>query len=178
MPLASEGFDRLRYGRPRVRILCVALVLAMAAGCSGGSGQPTPGGGSAASDGLGAGPFPTLSPRAEDSGQSACSLPARVPTPDWVPTDLPWPPGSYVSRDLGTDGHRAEVVVPVSQQEFARFFRQRWPRAGYSLGEGDAEPGKELDQEFSGPSGQGSVKAEVVLCNPGYQLVFFTFAPS
>jgi hypothetical protein len=175
-----EEIDRRRRRR-RTWMLCAAMSVALlAAGCSRG-GAGTSGGastGNAESLALGAGPLPSLSPRTDASGAPACSLPPRVATPDWIPTNLPWPPGSYVSRTFGTGAQRAEVIVPVSQQEFARFIHDRWPSAGFRLGEGDAEPGKEMDQEFRGSSGEGDLKARVVLCNPGYQLVFFSFTSS
>ncbi len=133
--------------------------------------EPTAGTTSVA--GLGSGPMPTLVPA---SGGQPCAFPGRVPTPSWVPADLPWPAGSYVSRELGSgDSHAAQVVVPVSQQDLAAFIADRWPKAGYTLGDSDAEPGRELEQEFDKGGSEGKIKAQVVGCDPGYQSVFLTY---
>jgi len=83
--------------------------------------------------------------------------------------------GSYVSKDVGNgDAHAAEIVVPVSQQDLARFIADRWPRAGFMLGDSDAEPGRELEQEFEKDGNEGKIKAQVVGCDPGYQSVFLS----
>jgi hypothetical protein len=149
----------------------LAVVAVTLAGCARHTEANASGGGS----GLGMGPMPSLTPVAEASGLPPCTLPPRVPTPGWVPPDLPWPDGSYVTRDLGgTDTHRAEVIVPMSQPDFARFIQERWPNAGYAMGESDAEPGKELEQGFSKGGAEGGIKAEVVRCDPGYQSVFLS----
>jgi hypothetical protein len=153
-------------------IAALAVALALVA-CGDGS---TNGGGADATSGLGVGAMPTLSPLG-GAGASPCTLPPRVQTPSWIPANLPWPDGSYVTKDFGGSGNSAAVVVPTSQQAFAAFFRDRWPKAGYTLGEGDAEPGRELDQEFASGSAEGHIKAQVVTCDPGYQLVFLTYRP-
>jgi hypothetical protein len=126
--------------------------------------------------GLGAGIFPTLSATGQ-GGAEACALPSRVATPDWIPSDLPWPARSYVTKDLGPSGsvERAEIVVPAPQLDLANYIQDRWPKAGYILGESDAEPGKEIEQRFGKGGAEGAIKALVVTCDPGYQDVFLSF---
>jgi hypothetical protein len=81
-----------------------------------------------------------------------------------------------VHEDLGErDGIRqAKLVVPVDQQTVATFIEERWPAAGYELREGDAEPGKEIDQEFGTADLEGAAKFQVVNCNPGYQELYLS----
>jgi hypothetical protein len=156
----------VRYGRSAAALVVLSLA---AAACAHGSAPAAQGSTGVA---LGAGPMPTL---VAASGGQACMLPARVPTPSWVPADLPWPAGSYVSRDLRSgDSRAAQIVVPVSQQDLAAFIADRWPKAGYTLGDSDAEPGRELEQEFDKDGREGKIKAQVVGCDPGYQSVFLS----
>lgn len=135
---------------------------------------------SCASDGgdvraLDGGALPTLSPVPGGAGP-ACELPPRIDAPTWIPADLPFPTGTYVYEDLGErDGIRqAKLVVPVDQQTVAAFIEERWPAAGYELRDGDAEPGKEIDQEFGTADLEGAAKFQVVNCNPGYQELYLS----
>jgi hypothetical protein len=161
-----------RRGRSVVLFSAVCAV-ALGGGSACGKGTPTS---TTTPGGLGVGPFPTLTPTGQ-GGAEACELPSRVATPDWIPSDLPWPAGSYVTKDLGQSGtvRRAEVVVPAPQLDLANYIQDRWAKAGYVLGESDAEPGKEIEQQFDKGDAQGAIKALVVTCDPGYQDVFLSF---
>jgi hypothetical protein len=124
---------------------------------------------------LGASPVPALTPLAGHPG-SPCVLPPRVATPVWVPADLPFPAGSYVTRELSVmDLYQAHIVIPTDQVTLARFLLERWPAAGYVLVDGDAEPGKEIDQEAANGAAGVALKAQVVGCNPGYQDGFLSY---
>jgi hypothetical protein len=153
-------------GRGRFRMLATAfLACALGAGC--GAAR------SSARSSLGSTPATAL---AATAGGSPCAPPAVSTTPGWIPSDLPFPAGSYVVKDLGLRGavRQAEVVIPVTQTALAGFLQRRWPAAGYRLTDGDAEPGKEIDQEARGPSAEVALKAEVVACDPGFQDAFLS----
>jgi hypothetical protein len=165
--------DRLR--RSGALVLLSALIVAAAAAAVA-CGKDAATSSATTQGGLGAGPFPTLTPTGQ-GGAEACDLPARVATPQWIPSDLPWPPGSYVTKDLGQNGdvRRAQLVVPAPQLDLANYINDNWPKASYVLGESDAEPGKEIEQQFSKGAAEGAIKALVVTCDPGYQDVFLSF---
>lgn len=107
----------------------------------------------------------------------ACTRRPRVGRPSWFPADLPLPAGTFVTRELpqGNGLRGAELIVPTTQIDFAKFLLDRLPASGWALGYSDAEPGKEIEQAFSKGSAQGFVKALVANCSPPYQDVYFTY---
>jgi hypothetical protein len=107
-----------------------------------------------------------------------CKLPARLPTPGWLPEDLPMPPGTYFSERLppAIGYSRGIFVVPGTLPDLARHVLSVWPRRGWILGRGDAEPG-EVEDQFSKPPSVGAFKAQAQYCSPGYNLMLVIFVP-
>jgi hypothetical protein len=95
-----------------------------------------------------------------------------------MPRDLPLPAGVYASRDIGKDSgyFRGIFVVPGSTTQFARFVLRAWPKAGWQLGRGDAEPG-EVEDQFSKPPAVGAFKAQDQPCDPGFVLMLLIYTP-
>ena len=89
-----------------------------------------------------------------------CQFPKQLATPDWMPDDLPFPPGTYVMQDLGVDGgfHKALMVVPNDLTTFTKFVLDQWPKSGYQLGRGDSEL-YEVEDIFTKAPSVGAFKA-------------------
>ena len=149
--------------RTCARILGVLMALAMLSACSG-SGKK-----SAASPGLPSANSSTLR-------LPKCRYPPRIATPTWIPPDLPLPQGTYATQSLAaTFGYeRAVLVVPGSAESFARFVIKEWPKSGWVLGRGDAEPG-EVEDQFLRPPAVGAFRARTEFCNPGYSLMLIIY---
>ena len=117
-------------------------------------------------------PLPTLElPR--------CRFPKKVPFPEWVPDDLPLPEGTYAYENLKPVGGylRAFFVLRNTDTvEFTKLVLREWPKAGYTLGRGDAEPG-EVEDDFHKPPAVGAFKANDVYCTPGYAVMYLIWAP-
>jgi hypothetical protein len=117
-------------------------------------------------------------PTALPSGQlPKCSYPKHVATPDWLPGDLPFPPGAYTTQDLGLDGgyHKIVMVIPGDLVALTRFVLDQWPKAGYLLGRGDSEA-FEVEDIFQKAPSVGAFKAVSVLCSPGYSKMLLIYA--
>jgi hypothetical protein len=117
-------------------------------------------------------PVPTLAlPR--------CKFPKKVAFPEWVPDDLPLPDGIYATEHLSRDSGylRGFFVLPrTSTIELTKLVLKEWPKAGYTLGRGDAEPG-EVEDDFHKPPAVGAFKANDVYCDPGYSIMYLIWAP-
>jgi hypothetical protein len=98
--------------------------------------------------------------------------------PDWLPADLPLPEGTYAFEHLDQAGDylRSLFVVPATLEEIATLVLEEWPKAGYILGRGDAEPG-EIENFFTKPPAAGAFKANTALCTPGYSTMLLIYAP-
>jgi hypothetical protein len=117
-------------------------------------------------------------PTALPSGNlPACHLPPQVTTPDWLPGDLPFPPGTYTTQDLGQDSgfHRSLMVVPGDLTAWTRFVLSQWPQAGYVLGRGDSEL-FEVEDVFQKAPSVGAFKAVAQPCAPGYAKMLLIYA--
>ncbi|HXJ66501.1 MAG TPA: hypothetical protein VNN79_22305 [Actinomycetota bacterium] len=173
-PRSAPG-SRLPIG---VRFACAAtLVLATTTACSAATPPPPDLQASATSGGLIAGGG-LVRPTAFPSGQlPPCQFPARLDTPDWMPDDLPFPPGSYVTQELGLDGgfHKALMVVPTDLTTYTKFVLEQWPKAGYQLGRGDSEL-YEVEDIFTKAPAVGAFKAVSQACSPGYSKMLFIYA--
>lgn len=159
--------------------LAVALAACSGGGDTAGSSGPSPSRTpSATSSGRSQAPFTPL-PRAQLSGLPPCHLPQRVPLPEWLPTDLPFPAGMYASQDVGKQNgyFRGLFVLPGTTTVFARFVLKAWPEAGYQLGRGDSEPG-EVEDVFAKPPSVGAFKAQDQNCNPGFTLMLLIYTPN
>jgi hypothetical protein len=152
---------------PPIALICCSL---MTAGCSSSSSS---------------GSLPTAAPLVSNSETPSdtpslpgCKLPKRILTPSWLPDDLPLPHGLYASQRLGesTGYHRGLFVIPLSTQQFVRYVLDKWPKAGWQLGRGDAEPGEAEDQFIKGKS-FGAFKAQDMACSPPHSIVLLVYAP-
>jgi hypothetical protein len=124
-------------------------------------------------------PFPlTSTPSPAAPSLPACKLPKKLPDPSWVPKDLPLPDGIYQSQRLPEEAgyHRGLFVIPVSTVQFARFVLSAWPKAGWQLGRGDAEPGEVEDQFLKSPA-FGAFKAQDMACSPAHSIMLLIYVP-
>ncbi len=146
-------------------VLTVAVGLALAA-CGGGEGNTPP---------VRSSFRPSVIPT--NRGVPKCENPPRVPTPTWLPKDLPLPQGSYTTQALpATFGYqRAVLVVPGTAEDFGRYVLEEWPRAGWVLGRGDAEPG-EVEDQFLKPPAIGAFRVRTEFCTPGYSLMLIIYS--
>jgi hypothetical protein len=106
-----------------------------------------------------------------------CQYPQKLATPDWMPDDLPFPPGTYVMQDLGVDGgfHKALMVVPTDLTTYTKFVLEQWPRSGYQLGRGDSEL-YEVEDIFTKAPAVGAFKAVSQPCSPGFSKMLLIYA--
>ena len=115
---------------------------------------------------------PTVVP----SNLPSCDYPAHVARPAWLPVDLPFPVGTYTYQSLPDSAgyHRALLIIPSTLDELTAFVRDQWPKAGWVLGEGDAEEG-EAEQQFMKGSAAGAFKAVSEYCAPGFSRMLLVF---
>ena len=168
----------VRSGSGVVRSALVVAVLVILAGCAAdppapqnltASGTNTPG--------LISGGGVTRSTAVPVANRPKCSYPEPVDTPDWMPKDLPFPAGAYTFQELSTEQgfHKAVMVIPGDLAAWAQFVLDQWPKSGYLLGRGDAEPG-EIEDLFQKPPAVGAFKAVYVYCRPGFSKMLIIFA--
>ena len=156
------------------RLVCALTASVALASCSGdGSNRADakPGRTSAA---------PTVSaavPTGVDNGIPECKKPKEVDFPEWIPDDLPLPEGAYAYKNLAPLGgyKRALFVLEQGTRQFIKLVLREWPKAGYVLGRGDAEPG-EVEDDFRKPPAVGAFKANDVYCDPGYTVMYLIWA--
>ncbi|HET6770247.1 MAG TPA: hypothetical protein VFH75_01235 [Actinomycetota bacterium] len=105
-----------------------------------------------------------------------CQYPKKLKFPKWLPRDLPFPAGTYTQERLQSlEGYRrAILVIPVNLDELTQHVLNAWPRAGWTLGAGDSEPG-EIEDQFSKAPAFGAFRARGVYCEPGYSLMYIIF---
>ncbi|HEX4821214.1 MAG TPA: hypothetical protein VFV00_13510 [Acidimicrobiales bacterium] len=144
----------------------------------------------------------SAAPSSASSGQraSACRpVPAQGEALDWLPADLPLPPGAYAAEDTespsgssassapsdsGTDtdaesgdtggARRGFLVVKMTVEQFKDFVTTNWPKAGYSLGRGDAEAG-EAEGGFRKGDFGGVYRVRDVYCDPTMSELLLTY---
>jgi hypothetical protein len=107
-----------------------------------------------------------------------CKLPKKLDFPSWVPKDLPLPDGVYASQRLATEAgyFRGLFVLPVNTTDFAKFVLSKWPKAGWQLGRGDAEPGEVEDQFLRSPA-FGAFKAQDMVCRSPHAIMLLIYVP-
>ena len=119
--------------------------------------------------------LPSLSPYTPEPSPE-CQYPEKLRFPKWIPKDLPFPPGTYSKERLQPlEGYRrALLVIPVTLDELTRHVLDAWPRQGWVLAAGDSEPG-EIEDQFSKSPAFGAFRAQAVICDPGYSLMYLIF---
>ena len=106
---------------------------------------------------------------------SPCPTPAGgkdQPWPRVVPRDLPKPPHITIVKQETTSGglHVIQFSTPLSLRESVLFVVRQLPKAGYTLGRGDAEA-SEADAPFSRGDIRGTFKiAAVASCRTQWLL--------
>ena len=107
-----------------------------------------------------------------------CDYPPEVRDPRWLPKNLPLPDGSYTMERLEplAGYKRVLLVIPITLDELTTFVLEEWPKQGWVLGRGDAEPG-EIEDQFSKAPAVGAFKAQAVYCDPGYSVMYLIYAP-
>ena len=146
-------------------LVAVALVGAFAV-CAPSPGAP----GSAGPSGT-----PMSGLRATDG--EPCVLPTRVATPSWLPSDLPLPPGTYPTWELGEGGGFSKLMLAVPGMDtvaFRAFVESSWPAAGWEIGPGESELG-ETENWFRKPPAAGTFIAQDQYCRPGFVRVLISY---
>jgi hypothetical protein len=100
--------------------------------------------------------------------------PAKKAWPSWVPSDLPFPAGTYLfDQQTESSGYqRGRFYLPVGTSAFARFVLDQWPDHGWSLGRGDSEPGQVEDNFTKSGVGAGAFRADDLRCKTVVYLIF------
>ena len=159
----------------RARRLCIAVIAAVVLVSCGGDGDAR-----SARDKPKRKPSRASSPPAPKptSALPECRKPKKVDYPEWVPADLPLPRGTYAYKNLPPLGgyERGLFVLELSTQQLIKHVLEEFPKAGYTLGRGDAEPG-EVEDDFRKPPAVGAFKANDVFCSPGYSIMYLIYAP-
>lgn len=139
-----------------------ALVLTTVglAGCTGSSSS------------TGAAPRPTTP---TTSASPTCPQPSHVKPAEWspkVPADLPKPPGARIDDEqTAQDGvHIVKFTTQTSLRDSVLFVVEKLPKAGYTLGRGDAEA-TEADAPFVHGDVRGLIRMlQVGLCQTQWLL--------
>lgn len=153
-----------------VVVACVALVLGSCAGKSDPAADRASGSPSSVTS--------TIAPTPQvTAGIQQCKKPKPAPFPDWVPKDLPLPDDIYAYKNLPPVGgyKRALFAMDTGTRDFIKLVLKEWPKHGYALGRGDAEPG-EVEDDFRKPPAVGAFKANDVYCTPGYTVMYLIWA--
>jgi len=123
---------------------------------------------------------------------SACKpVPPQAGELDWLPADLPLPPGAYATEDTESPtttssdadaeqsnspagAQRGLLVVKMTVADFKSFVAKNWPAAGYALGRGDAEAGEAEGGYRKGDFG-GVYRVRDVYCDPTMSELLLTY---
>jgi hypothetical protein len=110
-------------------------------------------------------------------GPGRCQqLPGKAPVPEWYPSDLKLPAGSYPAdiKLPTTSGYpRAIFAVKGTLRDFVIHALGEWPKAGWVLGRGEAEAG-EAEDNFYRPGSpiRGAFIARTDFCDAGWTWVY------
>jgi hypothetical protein len=154
--------------RPAALVAAILACILLSAGC-GGSGHHRDAGPTSSAASV----VPTTPPILPK-----CKLPKRIAFPSWVPKSLPLPSGIYASQKLPLEAgyYRGLFVIPVTTTQFARYVLDKWPKAGWQLGRGDAEPGEVEDQFLKSPA-FGAFKAQDMACRKPHSIMLLIYVP-
>lgn len=159
-------------------LAALALMGLVGPGCS--SDSPT----TSAAASSGARASSASAPRATAQRTSACKpVPPPGPALEWLPADLPLPPGSYAtvdtespstSSDPAAGMHRGFMVVKSTVADFKALVETQWPAAGYALGRGDSEAGEAEGGYRKGDFG-GAYRVRDVYCDAAMSELLLTY---
>ena len=113
------------------------------------------------------------------AGAACAQLPPKSAPLAWLPPDLPFPTGSYPTRDAGTPQgssqfNRGLLAVKGTLQDFVRFALREWPKNGWVLGRGESEPG-EAEDSFFRQQNVGAFRARTSYCDKSWTEVFIVY---
>jgi hypothetical protein len=95
-----------------------------------------------------------------------------------MPTDLPLPKTTFAYQDLpvASGFHRGLfAALGADTTSFAKMVVKKWPKAGYTLGRGDAESG-EVEDDFTKGAGKGAFKANDLSCKKALMEILVIYA--
>jgi hypothetical protein len=142
----------------RPGFLTLVMSVSLLSACSSGS-APAPVA-SPSEPALEAPPGPSL-PACANAG-------SPVAAPSGFPIVFPLPPGAVVVQadQPAGGGSRITFVAPIEVDAFGQFLEEALPRAGFSIGGGEAEA-DELESKFSGAGLDGLLTAREISGCPG-----------
>lgn len=118
----------------------------------------------------------TGSPTTSASPLPCITPPPEIPMPTWYPADLPLPAGTHQVRfDVRPikGYNQAIFVTPVNLGDFVKHALEVWPKKGWVLGRGDAEPGEAEDTFTKTREARyGAFRATSGLCDPNSTFVY------
>lgn len=131
-----------------------------------GLGSPT------AAQGFGQGP---------PQGIACAPRPPRGNDLPWIPPDLPLPPGTYPVSEIprppsgaAANYSRGTLAAKGTLTEFVQFVLREWPKHGWSLGRGEAEPGEAEDAFYKGDY-TGAFRVRSSYCEQGWSELFLVY---
>lgn len=156
---------------PGVLLAAAVLTMTAVAGCAAGTtdaGSPAP--------------SPSAAKDADTDGAmpSGCPTGSSSPLPKDFPADLPVPDGAVVTSVEHRSGGRLVVatVVRGGFDSALAFMRQRLPKAGYILKEGEVEE-DDAESDFSSSAVEGRwTLRKMPDCEGGVHLTYLTAATS
>lgn len=119
---------------------------------------------------------PDVTPTTSPSPGPCITPPPAIAMPAWFPDDLPLPEGTHqVAFQLRPiKGYKQAVfVTPVDLSHFVQHALGVWPKKGWVLGRGDAEPG-EAEDTFTKTRERryGAFRASSGLCDPNTTFLY------
>jgi hypothetical protein len=111
-------------------------------------------------------------------GPARCDpLPGKAKLPSWYPENLPLPEGSYAAAitlpTRSSSYPQAIFAVRGSLKDFVIHALEVWPKSGWKLGRGEAEPGEAEDNfHLPGSNLAGAFIARTTFCDPTWTWVY------
>ena len=106
-------------------------------------------------------------------------VPSKIATPSWYPKDLPMPGGSFVSEVPQAQAGLRRVIFTVNGtlRDFVKHALTVWPKQGWRMGRGEAEPGEAEDNFIkTGSNRYGLFRAQSVYCDLNHTWVLMVLS--
>jgi hypothetical protein len=116
----------------------------------------------------GTGTVPASAVQPSAPGRRCLPSGRAIKTPSFYPHDLPLPPGSFATQVLPSQSGVNRVIFTAEGdlRSFVQYVLGEWPKRGWRLGRGEAEPGEAEDQFAQASTGlYGAFKAQSTLCD-------------
>ena len=101
---------------------------------------------------------------------TACTPPPPPVESIAVPTDPPFPTGTY---GITSPDKRVAVIVSGTSKDFASYVLTEWPKAGWTMGRGESER-NEAEDDFSKGNVRGHFWAQAKFCGHSEVLLQLT----